>query len=272
MTDQPEAAHSAEAATSAAKAGEARRAALLDRAFADGKGIEEALALAARAEAFITGAVSAEAILHTQSALPPPPPRAPVVGKGAQPLTDAGPAPGEEARKPARGSGKRWRWSAEDIAYLRQVYTTDVSMAEIMARLVGRPLGSIRTKVRLLGLKRSLEFRNASNRMASRKKYERRQPSIDPSPADTLGLDPAFAAVMADVVAWFEERGDAVSRDQATGGYLFRGDTLTPHQLVVQANAVRRRLSEPLFALPDADPPSAPGMGTAAGMLVEAAP
>ena len=161
---------------------ETRRAALLDRAFADGKGIEEALGLAARAEAFITGAIAPTAILGTQPALPPPAPAPAVerrislkghrIGKGARPLTDAGPKPGRETRKPGR-TGIREPWSDADIAYLEQAWPAGVFIEEIMARLKGRSHGSIRVKVTFLGLKRSPEFRSIVNRMAAQKRHKR---------------------------------------------------------------------------------------------------
>jgi len=282
---------------------ENRRAELLDRALADGKGIEAALALAARAEAFITGALAPMAILHAQPALPPPVPRDPRLAgieivdesrqplPAARPLTDAGPESEgpvmtateilERRQKPA-ASGKRGWWSAEDTAYLKQAWPSGVFMEEIAARLEGRLEDSIRVKAQILGLKRSPEFRSIVNRMAARKRHDRGAkldhavapavPEKTPRAPTQTDLDPAFAAVMEYVVAWFEERGEAVGRDDATGGYLFRGNNLTAHQLVAQANAVRRRLGEPLFALPDSDPPSAPGMGTAAAMVAEAGP
>jgi len=260
---------------------ETRRAELLDRALADGKGIEEALALAARAEAFITGAIAPMAILGTQPALPPPAPSDEPVVEVVRPRTDAGPRPGEPMQKLAatgpssaglRRTGKRRPWSAEDIAYLKQAWPAGVPIEEIAARLEGRNGASIRSKAFSLGLKRSPACRSVINRTIALERHGRERQSRDPSPKDSLGLDPAFAAVMEYIVAWIEERGEAVGRDDATGGYLFRGNNLTAHQLVAQANGVRRRLGEPLFALPDSDPPSAPGMGTAAGMVVEAAP
>ena len=254
---------------------EARRAGLVDRALADGKELEEALALAARAEGFIVGDLTPAQVLGAQLALPPPDKRSAVDGQPSavshQPSAkNTGPKPGAKAREPTR----KWsRWSAEDIAYLKQAWAAGVFIEEITARLEGRLARTIQSKVRKLGLKRSPEFRSAVSQINVRRRYEREPRSKDPSQKDLHGLDTAFAAVMDQVVAWLgSERGEAVALDDQTGGYLFRGDNLTAHQLVAQANAVRHRLGKPLFALPDADPPSAPGMGTAAALVVEAAP
>jgi len=261
---------------------ETRRAEFLAQALADGKGIEEALALAARAEAFVTGVITPEEILQTQPALPAPsaPTGEPAV-EATRPLDHAGPRPGGRVQKPG-ATGKRVPWSAEDIAYLKQAWPAGVPMAEIAARLEGCSRASIRTKVSFLRLRRSPEFRSIVNRMAARKRHDRGAkldhavapagPEKTPRAPTQTDLDPAFVAVMEYVVAWLEEHGEAVGRDDATGGYLFRGDNLTARQLVAQANAVRGRLGAPLFALPDSDPPSGPGMGTAAAMVAEAGP
>ncbi len=195
-----------------------RRRELLLRAFDAYSDPEQALAVAVRMEQFIIGEQTSHEKPH----------------EAVKPVVQP---PADEPRK----TRDRSRWTEDDDAHLRRLWTEELTVEEIAQKLE-RTLPSVYGRLRIMNLK-------SSKRDTKNGKRNVKLPSPDKhSPKADSETNNGFEAVGIDSVVHFLRTRDYTVVPTEDGCYDLDGrKTFTAQELFERANRVRAQIKRPMW-------------------------